>query len=537
MDIDTLKTFYGSILGYSMMITDIFDDNREDFQHTLEPKHFDIAIFGLACGILLNVKENIIDGVTESFTSKIFEQNLVESVKFIAQKQSDGFYIDNHRFKDAASVVGEIRNAIAHGSFKLDIENSTVTLFIRETDAVTLDIIKFSEMIASCFKNSLKKPNKSIYEREFLYSEKTEPNRTKPFKNKAELERFALTFRVKKLTLKRKDGKPLDKFVADYFEAVFESFKQTNSYKFIEMFENKFPDYTIEVKQEKPNYQVIKAAFEEVYANINNEMLYEHQVDLLYKTIEAKRHPKFNLVNSLLKNLDIASKLKGMNITDKASTLQELIYNTDLDFIGYNELAGVSLILFMSIFSYGNDSLYKEFDYEKLDLQNINTIYIEVDNEAKTKLDDEKTSTRNDINDLNKKRRKTQKGLEKAKNSVSIDGINNLTNLLTTLDNKITLLTQKETLIDEKLQFVLGCKSKARIINGIRNCIAHGSYKLVTYPGKGIYFLFEDIHKGKTTFKCEVDMIDFINMMYNNQDIIIDFINLEEQKLVRKKTI
>lgn len=533
MDLETLKIFYDSMKGYAMMITDIFDEKAKDFQYILQRQHFDVVIFGLACGILLNVKENIVEGVTESFTSKIFEQNLIESVKIIAQKQSDGFYIDNHRFKDAASVVGEIRNAIAHGSFKLDIENTEVTLFIRETDAVKIDIIKFSKMIASCFKYSLKNPR----EREFLYSEKVETNRTKPFKNKAELDRFAQTFRVKKLTLKRKDGKPLDKFAADHFEAVFESFKQTGSLKAIEMFENKFPDYTIEVKQEKPNYQVIKAAFEEVYANINNDMLYEHQVDLLLKTIEAKRNPEFNLANSLLKNLGIASQLKGMNITDKASTLQELIYNTDLDFIGYNELAGVSLILFMSIFSYGNDALFKELDYEKLDLQDINTIYIEVDNEAKTKLDDEKTSTRNDINDLNKKRRKTQKGLEKAKNSGSIDGINNLTNLLTTLDNKITLLTQKETLIDEKLQFVLGCKSKARIINGIRNCIAHGSYKLVTYPGKGIYFLFEDIHNGKTTFKCEVDMIDFINMMYNNQQIIIDFINLEEQKLVRKKPI
>ena len=56
MDIDTLKTFYDSILGYAMMITDIFDDNAKDFQYILEPKHFDIAIFGLASGILLNVK-------------------------------------------------------------------------------------------------------------------------------------------------------------------------------------------------------------------------------------------------------------------------------------------------------------------------------------------------------------------------------------------------------------------------------------------------------------------------------------------------
>lgn len=537
MDIETLNTFYGSILVYSMMITDIFDDKAKDFRYILEPKKFDIATFGIACGILLYVKDDIIEGVTENFSSKIFEQNLVEAVKIIAEKQSDGFYIDNHKFNDAPSVVGEIRNAIAHGNFKLDIENSTVTLFIREADAVTLDITKFSKMVASCFKNSLKKPNKSIYEREFLYSEKKETNRTKPFKNKAELERFAQTIRVKKLTLKRNDGKPLDKFSVDYFEKVFKFFKQNQSFELIDMFNSSFPDYNIEVNQERPNYKIIKIAVDEVYPNLNSDMLYKHQVDLLCKTAEAKRYPKFNLVNSLLKNLGIASLLKKMNITDKESTLEYLKSNTDLDFIGYNELAGVSLILFMSVFSYGNDSLYKEFDYEKLDLQNINIIYIEADNEAKTKLEDAKTSIKNDLNDLKKKKRKAQKSIEKAKAYGSVDGVNHLNNVLTTIDEKIALLTQQDVATEEKLQFVLSCKSNARIINGIRNCIAHGNYKLITTENNETYFLFEDIHDGKTTFKCEVEIIDFVNMIYNNHETVVNFVNLEEQKLVRKKCI
>ena len=50
-----------------------------------------------------------------------------------------------------------------------------------------------------------------------------------------------------------------------------------------------------------------------------------------------------------------------------------------------------------------------------------------------------------------------------------------------------------------------------------------------------IKIVFEDIYEGKLTFKCEIDIIDFINMIYENQNIIIAYLNKNEQKLVRTK--
>ena len=73
------------------------------------------------------------------------------------------------------------------------------------------------------------------------------------------------------------------------------------------------------------------------------------------------------------------------------------------------------------------------------------------------------------------------------------------------------------------------------IINGIRNSISHGNYKLETSINNEIKVVFEDIYEGKLTFKCEIDIIDFINMIYENQNIIIAFLNKNELKLVRTK--
>ena len=79
---------------------------------------------------------------------------------------------------------------------------------------------------------------------------------------------------------------------------------------------------------------------------------------------------------------------------------------------------------------------------------------------------------------------------------------------------------------------------KRSIINSIRNCIAHGNYH-VKY-GKELSdttIIFEDIHNEKLTFKANINFADFINMIYQNEQIISEFLdNLTTQNtLTRQK--
>ncbi len=153
MDTETLKTLYSGIKGYAIILTNILDEKVQDFEYIIDSKYLSIASFSLvSCVFLLAIKEDIVEGTKENYGTKIFYDELLSSVDMIVTKKSDGFYIDNHKFKDAASVVGELRNKIAHGSFKLNAEENKV-IFNIDGDEVIVNISDLSKMIVSCLKS------------------------------------------------------------------------------------------------------------------------------------------------------------------------------------------------------------------------------------------------------------------------------------------------------------------------------------------------------------------------------------------------
>lgn len=161
MDAKTLKTLYSGIKGYAIILTNLLDEKTEDFEYIMDSKYLSIASFSLVSCVLLAIKEDVVEGTKENYKTKIFYGELLRSVNMIAIKKSDGFYIDNHKFKDAASVVGELRNKIAHGSFKLDAEENKV-IFNIDGDEVAVNISDLSKMIISCLKASIKNPEKQL---------------------------------------------------------------------------------------------------------------------------------------------------------------------------------------------------------------------------------------------------------------------------------------------------------------------------------------------------------------------------------------
>ena len=319
MDTETLKIFYSGIKGYTMLLTNLLDGNAQDFEYIMDKKLLKMAGFGLSSCILLAVKENVVEGATDNFESKVFYNNLLESVNFIATKKADGYYIDNYKFKDAASVVGELRNKIAHGAFTLDLESDKVTIYMDDDDptkTIKISIDKLCSMIVSCLKSCLRGTKKNTYKRELLVSNKLEKDREKPFKDKNELLRFANTFRIKSVTLRSKDGSKLDPIITGYFDAAVEWLLVKHSTEKILLFEKVFgKHYAVDIKQERINFEVLESAVNEMYINIDEKMSYIYEANLLSEIIEIKRRPRFNLINSMLNNLLIIIELNmQMNI-------------------------------------------------------------------------------------------------------------------------------------------------------------------------------------------------------------------------------
>ena len=71
------------------------------------------------------------------------------------------------------------------------------------------------------------------------------------------------------------------------------------------------------------------------------------------------------------------------------------------------------------------------------------------------------------------------------------------------------------------------------IVNGIRNSIAHGNYRVI-FMGElsKSKIIFDDIYEGKLTFRGEISILDFINMIANNLIVILSFI--EKTEILKK---
>ncbi len=553
MDTETLKTLYSGIKEYAIILTNILDEKIEDFEYIMDSKYLNIASFSLVSCVLLAIKEDVVEGTKENYETKIFYNELLRSVNMIAIKKSDGFYVDNHKFKDAASVVGELRNKIAHGSFKLDAEENKV-IFNIDGDEVAVNISDLSKMIISCLKASLKNPEKHIYKRELLISNKEERKRTKPFKNKDELLRFAKTFKIKTITLKSRDNSMINELLKDKFELVLAACKDLQSNQIIMDFERQIKEkYLVDVKEERIPYHILKQAVDETFMNLTDDMEYKDEVNLLSKIIEIKRKPDFNLLYSLLKNLLLISDLQKIEIKDKKNTVEALKRRQSVDIISYNELVGVEIALFQSLFSYGNDTIFKNnneyskdentgLDYGNLDLSSINVLYFEPDETIKNEVLIQIASKNKQIVEISSKIAKDNQNLENVKQKGNSIAIKRISAILTKTETQKQILEAQAALLNIRLNEIVTyeqensehLKNKV-IINGIRNSISHGNYKLETSINNEIKIVFEDIYEGKLTFKCEIDIIDFINMIYENQNIIIAFLNKNEQKLVRNK--
>ena len=89
-----------------------------------------------------------------------------------------------------------------------------------------------------------------------------------------------------------------------------------------------------------------------------------------------------------------------------------------------------------------------------------------------------------------------------------------------TINEKNTLKKELDYFNNNKKYF----ENKA-IITGIRNSIAHGNYKIKLSKKIGDTMItFDDIYLGKTTFHAEVYLVDFYNFIYNNQQIVVYYL-------------
>ena len=142
------------------------------------------------------------------------------------------------------------------------------------------------------------------------------------------------------------------------------------------------------------------------------------------------------------------------------------------------------------------------------------------------------------VAEINEKREKTVNNLNQvtAKNNakamqILTTAITDIDSLLLTLNANLQVSNQE--LNDATIFFNSNQKylrNKA-IIEGIRNSIAHGHYEVLSGAStEETRIVFNDIYEGELTFKCEVKLMDFIDLLDLNAEVVNEFLESKKDK-------
>lgn len=554
---DNIMDYYLGNKAYNLFLLGLIYDNPIYSEYILDKKNVNATKIASISNIFLAIKEDLVGKDENGYNSRILINELENNVSLIATKTDNGYIINNYLFPDAPSLVAVLRNKLAHGDYTMDLEHNRVILNIENNDVI-INIDKLSLFVISSLNSYTKVNNSNIYERDFVINNKVDTTRNKPMKNKNELYNFIKNNSVYDISLKKKDNTLISSYVVNELENTIKEFKQTKDNKLFINFENKYKnEYDLNITKRKIEENKLKEFTSFILNIIPEDITYTEEVLTIEKEFARvinKKYNNFNVILDNMTNLVISDFIIKFNTTDKNELYNIIRKYYDNIYISYYTLVSSSIAMFNSLFSYGNDDVYKNdnkytllpnngLDYSKLDLSLIDVSVNSIDNniineltirksakEKELKLIDTKIS--NNINNLN---------IVKSKSNINaINAINNKLNNLYNIKNK--LLTEYSNILNElniannyynnNLLYL----TNEGIINGIRNSIAHGNYEVIQNNNiSDTYIIFNDIYEEVLTFKGKIKLLDFIDLIDNNVNVIYDFLNnLNNKKYIKK---
>lgn len=547
MDINTFLLLYGGIKAYTMFLSDCFMNKSKINDYILQDDFFQMAKFSFAICCLLLVKEELIEGSKNNFVCKTLDKGILSCVKNVATKTGNGYKIDGFTFKNPEEIVVLIRNKLAHGEFIIDLENKKV-LFKLENSMMSIGMSNVIKMISKSIDCYLLNASNIEYKNDIVVTNKIDKNRVKSLKTKSEIKGFLKSFSKMSFSLKKQDGGSLDEIITNSVDMIISAYKGTPSINLLIQAKNEFAQqgYIFDWKTMPLKDDLIEYVTNSVYTNYPNDMPYQYQTLFMKRDLENKLNPKKQLVRSLQKNMVLLQIAYENQTVDYNYILEEYKEGCNYDTVGLEELATTSFALFEALFSYGNDKFLENsneytflpsdgLDYSTLDLSPINVLYINKDNGLKSSLQIELTSKKKRITEIDAKISKNEQSLAQViKSGNKKAKVILQSNLQKTYQERIKLYEELKTLLIRLNEINLyesfnesHLRNKA-IINGIRNSISHGNYKIESVENRVDKIVFEDIYEGILTFKCEVPITEFINMIYKNEIPIEDFLNKDE---------
>lgn len=558
--IDNILDYYKGNLAYTYFLLDLAYGSTDKSSFILEKKNINAAIIGCISNILLAIKEDLVQREEDDIVPKILLKELENSVDQIATKKEYGYEINNYVFKDAPSVVAEIRNKISHGAFTLDLEHNRVILNMNDSNVI-INIDKLSTFIIMGLKSYLtnkpKKENGSVYERNLVILNKVDAKREKKISSKKELLPLMKKARSLNIVLESTDGSKIPDWLIGKLEIAIKKYSTSNDNSSLLNFEKELgSNYKISIKRNKISNDILDKVADGILNMAPEDIDYNSQMYLIGLELQRNMEEDYETLKPIVSNLNnliMLKTIKKYGTTDIEVLKDKIIKEYDMIYINYDSLVSSSIAMFNSLFSYARDDVYKNsnkftlienngLDYGKLDLKEFDILKLNIDNSRYLELVSQVNKSIKELDENNKKLAELTKSkaiVEEKGNVIASGKINTNISLLTT---KQSLLLAKVTSKQNELKtFIDYCKNNSDylrnecIIEGIRNSISHGNYRVKAESSlEECKIIFEDIYEGELTFKAQIKLLDFITLLVNNHNIISNFVDDKNKKLSLK---
>lgn len=547
----SIVDYYNANQAYFDYLQGILGNSAGNCKNIFNDGNIYGAEVGCMSNILLAIKEDIVLK-KETYESNLFGNLLEQSVELIASKVPNGYMIDNYVFNSAAELVSKLRNKLAHGDFTLDLNHNRIMLNIDDENEVKVRINKLSTFIVNALSRYLKDRERNKNKRDLIIIDRNISHRQNPIVNDKELRNVIKDFYCIEFVLTRSDSKNIELSVLNDFEEAFNKYKKDKKLIHMSQFKNNLDsNYEFKINRMSiENDQDIDKLVYYIKEKCPDNLNYEAQLLFIGEEIKPylnKDYEKMNPLYSNLLNLLILSELEKTNSFNVLKQRLIETYERPL-IIDYNNLASVCIAMFNALFSYSLDDYYKDslefdnfqnngFDYSLLDLSLINPSIVTIDECKINEIENSCNSISNDIKNLEGKITKNleslknvkEKGILKAETTIN-NNLQKLEEKKNTLKNK---LSEKKTYLNNLKSYYINnskhIKNRA-VIEGIRNAIAHGNYKIDLNFGDYI-LIFTDLYEGKVTFEAKIPLLDFIKTVESNTSVIEKYIKTDSKSI------
>ena len=545
---ETIIKYFSGNYAYDLFLMGMIFGNPIYSEYISNKEYLHGAIVGNISSIFLAIKEKMVDKNNNILLPiSLMEKN----VNIIANKTDCGYEINGYTFKDSYTLVTTIRNKLGHGEYLIDFAHNRIILKVDENDIV-IQIPKLTNFVISSFSSTLQNYNTSSFTRCFVYT-KSIIGKDKERYSLNEYKNMIASYYKYNITIKRKDGSPIEGFIFDRFNETVSSFSNSLDLSELIDFEKKVKnDYEVTWNKVSTKNEDTKMFASFLYNSTTPNTPYERVIEIIGyevdKLFNKDKFDNFSMIASGVHNLLLLNSIKELGTSNYEKVHDDIIKKYGKLYIATDDLAQSLISSFNALFAYGyDDVLHNKNEYQSLDLEGFDYSLIDTSsfNVEVEKTDDgyitdlgvKENAIKNNINKLNNALVSSNNNLAKVTSIGNQKGINAITSQINTINGNINgynidLANIQNTLnnVNNYVSTYASLIKNEKIINGIRNSIAHGNYKVILKETlKDSLIEFTDFYEGEVTFKASISIDNFVEFLQKSAIEIEKYLSKEEK--------